>query len=346
MLAALWVTGVMAASAGAQVDVLDSPTTASLRGVSSPGAGVAWISGTDGAIFRSEDGGYLWQTCAVPPGEAHLDFRGVQGFDGDTALVMASGKGAQSAVYKTTDGCASWRLVLSNPDAEGFWDALAFDGAHRKGYVWGDPVNGSFVLYETTDEGESWARSNRPELKAAATGVGGFAASNSSFLAGDLQFGTSGPDGPWVYALGGQHAAPRKLPMQGHGASGGVFSLGAHEEVRVAVGGDYGKPDEGTGTAAFSTDGGEHWEAAAVPPHGYRSAVAYDTRHKAWMAVGPNGMDVSFDDGRTWQTVAGAATTGWNAIAWPFLVGARGRVGVVREEAFLKHNAVQAAPAR
>ena len=90
----VWMVLLAVGNAGAQVDVLDSPTASSLRGVSSPGAGVAWISGADGAIFRSEDGGYLWQTCAVPPSGAHLDFRGIQGFDGDTALVMASGKGA------------------------------------------------------------------------------------------------------------------------------------------------------------------------------------------------------------------------------------------------------------
>ena len=320
-------------SAGAQVDVLDSPTRASLRGVSSPGAGVAWISGADGAIFRSEDGGYLWQTCAVPPGGAHLDFRGIQGFDGDTALVMANGKGALSAVYKTTDGCASWRLVLKDADAEGFWDALVLDESHRKGYVWGDPVGGSFVLYETTDGGESWARSKRPQLKVASAGIGGFAASNSSFLAQQVQFGTSGPGGAWVYTVNEERAAI-KLPIQGMGASAGVFSLGAQGAIRVAVGGDYQKPEDGSGTAAFSMDGGVHWAAPAVAPHGYRSAVTYDAAHKAWLAVGPNGMDVSFDDGRTWRLVMGAEVKGWNAISLPFLVGSKGRIGVVREEMF------------
>ncbi len=319
--------------AKAQVDVLDSPTNSSLRGVSSPGAGVAWISGADGAVFRSEDGGYLWQTCAVPPGGAHLDFRGIQGMDGSTALVMASGKGALSAVYKTTDGCASWRLVLKNPDAEGFWDALAFDSP-RHGYLWGDPVDGRFVLYETSDGGESWVRSQRAELKMAAAGIGGFAASNSGFLAGGLQFGTSGPGGPWFYTLGSSETPATLLPMQGGAASAGVFSLGAHVMVRVAVGGDFQKPETRTGTAAFSTDGGKHWEAAAVAPHGYRSAVAYDAGHQAWLAAGPNGMDVSFDDGRTWRVVNGPQGMGWNAISLPFLVGAKGRIGVVREEMF------------
>ena len=179
-----------------------------------------------------------------------------------------------------------------------------------RGHIWGDPVDGSFVLYETADGGESWVRSKRPQLKIAAAGIGGFAASNSAFVPEELQFGTSGPGGPWVYRLQ-ENAAPSKLPMQGAGANAGVFSLGAHGAVRVAVGGDFQRPDEGTGTAAFSTDGGEHWAAAVVTPHGYRSAVAYDAGHKAWLAVGPNGVDVSVDSGRTWRAVVGAEVKGW-----------------------------------
>jgi len=33
------------------------------------------------------------------------------------------------------------------------------------------------------------------------------------------------------------------------------------------------------------------------PPHGFRSAVAYDEASKTWITVGPNGTDISTDDG-------------------------------------------------
>jgi photosystem II stability/assembly factor-like uncharacterized protein len=61
----------------AQWDIQDSHTTASLRGIANIGGGVAWASGTDGTVLRTEDGGYLWQTCATPPGAEKLDFRGI-----------------------------------------------------------------------------------------------------------------------------------------------------------------------------------------------------------------------------------------------------------------------------
>src|SRR5207248_1022459 len=43
----------------------------------------------------------------------------------------------------------------------------------------------------------------------------------------------------------------------------------------VAVGGDYSRPDRAESTAAF-TAGTNKFSLAQTPPHGYRSAVAYD----------------------------------------------------------------------
>jgi hypothetical protein len=56
-----------ATTARAQFDIEESHTTASLRGIHGIGAGVAWASGTNGTVLRSEDGGYLWQNCTIPP---------------------------------------------------------------------------------------------------------------------------------------------------------------------------------------------------------------------------------------------------------------------------------------
>src|SRR5271163_5089749 len=108
----------------AQWDIEESHTTASLRGIHNVGGGVAWASGTDGTVLRTEDGGYLWQTCNIPPGAEKLDFRGIQAFDENTAIVMSSGPGDQSRLYKTTDGCQTWKLLFTNPDPTGFFDAI------------------------------------------------------------------------------------------------------------------------------------------------------------------------------------------------------------------------------
>ncbi len=361
--------------AAAQFDLQDSTTTASLRGISSPGNGVAWASGSDGTVLRTEDSGFVWQGCATPPGAEKLDFRGVQALDGQTAVVMSSGKGDLSRVYKTTDGCRTWKLVFTNPDAEGFFDGVQFAtlpgrDTGRMGTIIGDPVDGKFPVFFTYDYGQHWTR-NQPEMAATARdGEALFAASNAALLstnANGLMFVTGGRGGSrsrvlseyvkhdprvsWKY-VGGD------IPFE-HNDSAGAFSLASTSArlslpvpqvpepdriyfadtraVYVAVGGDYRKPDQSSKTAATSKDAGRHWQPAKTPPHGYRSSVAYDAPSKTWITVGPNGTDISRDDGYTWMPLrpgpgdAGNADMQWNALALPFVVGPHGRIGRLHE---------------
>jgi hypothetical protein len=86
-------------------------------------------------------------------------------------------------------------------------------------------------------------------------------------------------------------------------------------------------------------DGGQSWSLAKTPPHGYRSAVAYDATTKTWITVGPNGTDISRDDGRNWTALKPTAQDppdadkNWNALSLPFVVGPKGRIGKLRPEA-------------
>ncbi len=117
MRTAITLLAILAATTSAhpQWTLETSNTTTDLRGIHSLGGGVAWASGTNGAVLRTEDGGYVWQSCTVPPGAEKLDFRGIQAFDANTAIVMSSGPGDLSRLYKTTDGCHSWKLHLHQP---------------------------------------------------------------------------------------------------------------------------------------------------------------------------------------------------------------------------------------
>ncbi len=328
--------------ARAQWTLQTSNTTADLRGIHSIGNGVAWASGTSGTVLRTEDGGYVWQSCSVPPGAEHLDFRGIQGFDANTAIVMSSGKGELSRLYKTTDGCHSWKLLFTNPDKDGFWDAILLNRFDKEGELLGDPVDGRFAFWETKDRGESWSRTKWTGLDAL-TDEGAFAASNSSLFLNEefaTGFVTGGPSGGRIFTNEGQSdTEPFKahaLPLASGSAGAGGFSIYARDWCCwVVVGGDYGAPDKSSGTAAYTHDGGKVWLSSVTMPHGYRSSVAYDKSNKTWIAVGPNGTDISVDDGRNWQTVKpnlgrhedADADKNWNAISLPFVVGPKGRIG-------------------
>ncbi len=335
------------AACRAQWELQTSNTTADLRGIHSIGNGVAWASGTNGTVLRTEDSGFVWQTCSVPPGAEKLDFRGIQAFDANTAIVMSSGKGDLSRLYKTTDGCHSWKLVFTNPDADGFWDALVIGG--KTLLILGDPVNGAFVLEESHDAGATWRRNALPP---SLSREGAFAASNSSLLVQGqpeviMMFGTGGPEGARLFVSRVPCREPsnpdcwhtQSLPMFGEGDTRGIFSIAGNRveaaDKFAAVGGDYSKPDEAGSAATTTSKGLPYWSASVTPPHGYRSSVAYDAASKTWITVGPNGTDVSSDDGKHWRALrpdaarheAADADRNWNAISLPFVVGPKGRIG-------------------
>ena len=216
------------AAARAQWQLLDPPTTADLRGIDNVGGGVAWASGTNGTVLRTEDGGYMWQHCSIPPGAEKLDFRGIQAFDANTAIVMSSGKGDLSRLYKTTDGCHSWNLLFTNPDPAGFWDALLLNRFDKDGMLLGDPVNGKFAVWKTGDKGLTWRRSSSAGLSALPN-EGAFAASNSSLSLDErtsARFGTGGLVHPRVFVTDDENTFhPSGVPMRGGSAAAGIFSM-------------------------------------------------------------------------------------------------------------------------
>ena len=349
-----------------------SGTTAGLRGIDSVDGRVAWASGTGGTVLKTTDGGARWTQCAVPDAAkdgATLDLRGVQGQDARTALVMASGPGAKSRLYKTTDGCATWRLLFANPDGtEGFFDSFWMNGP--RGMVLGDPVRGKFAVFLTRNNGKRWERDPHPGLALQGRSLAAFAASNTSIARGDelftRAFATGGAGGSMFFSrpftaaeqredliekLVQEKGSPWKsspIPLGAGSESSGTFSVAYRYPVTigvcaecnfndnsrfVAVGGDYTKPNETAHTAAWSSDGGWTWTAAATMPHGYRSAVAWSDALKAWITVGTNGSDISRDDGKTWERLDDG---NWNAVSLPFVVGPDGRIGRLNPAALPK----------
>jgi photosystem II stability/assembly factor-like uncharacterized protein len=282
-----------------QWDIQSSGTTADLRGIDSLGKGIAWASGSNGTVLRTEDGGYLWQHCTTPPNAEHLDFRGIQAFDANTAIVMSSGKGDASRLYQTTDGCQTWVLIATNPDPDGFWDAAILMRQVRpkkKGtlYLLGDPVRGRFILLRLPaplSPGEKltqWKLDGTGAPKAR-DGESAFAASNSALLVGyvssGIAFGTGGgTDSHWYKGdarVGGEGFAwySSVVPIGDGSPSSGMFSVAfrlAHDTfhwwnvmtpgvntdhaIGVAVGGDFQKPDDGSASAAYTSSGGQHWD--------------------------------------------------------------------------------------
>ncbi len=363
----------------AQWSIQQSGSEADLRGIHAVSAEVAWTSGAKGTVLRTADGGKHWLRCAVPAEAGELDFRGVQGFDAQTAVVMSTGKGELSRLYRTTDGCRSWELVFLNPNPEGTLDSMQFQykplpppqkGYFGRGVLVGRPVGGEFVVYTSKDHGGTWQALPEDEsfspgpVAVAKEGELLFAESNSALTAvadeDSFAFVTGGLSGPRLLYPDAHHEqfeyvsvkytfAEVKLPMTvGLGAGAVAVAARRISPDRVdlmVVGGDPQHPE--TGSAAFLRHGGptvnvkrlvsSRASAAEQQPSGYRSGVAYDNAANRWIAVGPNGTDVSSDDGRSWTRLHPSITEptdedrNWHAISLPFVVGPNGRIGKLRE---------------
>ena len=313
-----------------------SGVSARLRGVSAVSEKVAWASGASGTVLRTADGGTSWTKLTVPDA-ASLDFRDVDAIDAATAYLLSIGSGAASRIYKTTNAGATWTLQFTNQEAKGFFDAMAF-WDDRRGLVMGDSIDGRFDILQTTDGGRTWARIAAQALPPALANEGAFAGSgtNVAVLPGGLA---------WIGTGAAQRC--RVLRTRDYGAtwtivdvpvagspSAGIFSIAFRDPRRgMTAGGDYRKEGEAVNNAAFTADGGVTWKPV-TGLNGFRSAVApLPGSTASWVAVGPQGADISADDGRTWTPIEGG---GYHALAFAragragWGVGEQGRIGKLR----------------
>lgn len=66
--------------------------------------------------------------------------------------------------------------------------------------------------------------------------------------------------------------------------------------------------------------------------------MAFDEAN-IWITVGPNGTDISKDDGKNWRALKPKSgqpadtDKNWNALSLPFVVGPNGRIGKLRDDA-------------
>ena len=106
-----------------EVVMLTSGTKTSLRGLSVVNESVIWVSGSNGTVGRSANGGKTWKWMVVK-GFEKTDFRDVEAFDGSNAIIM--GVDSPAYILKTTDGGESWKVVYENKTKGMFLDAMDF----------------------------------------------------------------------------------------------------------------------------------------------------------------------------------------------------------------------------
>jgi photosystem II stability/assembly factor-like uncharacterized protein len=287
----------------------DTPTgtTAHFRGLSAVSATTAWVSGytaTDGVVLRTTNQGATWQDVS-PPGAAGLQFRDIEAFNADHAVVMSIGANpGDFRIYVTADGGQTWNLTFVNSEPAAFYDCMTFFDKKR-GLAVSDPPDGlHFRVIATDDGGMSWhiTGSQMPDVL---PGEFAFAASGQCLTSDHghrAWLGTGGASQARVFRSDdrGESWTVAATPILS-GPSAGIFALAFNGQQRgLAVGGDFTLPTASPDNFARTRDGGLSWSLLPGAPAEYRSGAAWVDGHTA-IAVGPSGSDVSTNSGTTWQ---------------------------------------------
>jgi photosystem II stability/assembly factor-like uncharacterized protein len=307
LLAALCgLVGVSLASAGTRGFAWhDTPTGSAgrLRGLSAVSSTTAWASGSLGTVLRTTDRGATWQQVG-PPGTQDLQFRDIEAFDADHAVILSIGPGSDSRIYVTADGGQTWALTFVNPDPNAFFDCMTFYDS-RRGLALSDPPDGlHFRVIATDDGGLSWHVTGA-QMPEALPGEFAFAASGQCITTDHGRrawFGTGGAAQARVFRSddGGASWSVAPTPLNS-GPTAGIFALAFRgQQHGLAVGGDFLAETASPDNFARTADGGASWNLLPAAPPEYRSGATWLDGHTA-LAVGPSGSDVSTDAGATWQ---------------------------------------------
>lgn len=289
-----------------RVEILTSDTKTSIRGLCVVNDNIIWVSGSNGTIGKSTNGGKNWKWLIVK-GFEKKDFRDIEAFDANTAVIMASGD--EAYILKTNDGGDSWKVVYENKNKGMFLDAMDFAN-NRLGIVIGDPVNGKVFIARTEDSGSSWQEITGDQNKAVAdSGEAFFAASGSNvrLFANSDYLMVSGGTRSRLFT----NTAIADLPLiQGKETTGAnaidIYDNGMPDKPgqrMVVVGGDFNTPAGTDKNCFYSTNGGKTWKEPKTAPHGYRSCVEYLSKTDL-LACGLNGVDYSPDSGKTWKWIS------------------------------------------
>ena len=295
------------------ISILASSNKVSIRGLSVVNDNVFWASGSGGMVAKSTDGGKNIEWTLVP-GFEKRDFRDIEAFDQNTAIIMAVDQPA--IILKTTDGGKNWKKVFEDTTTGMFLDAMHFEKVDGKlvGMVVGDPINNKIFYAKTFDGGNSWIKPSKKELKYVPTVPAGEAMFASSGT--NIAITNYSKDAPWLVVTGGtksrlkdflNHSFNDSLPLLQGFSSAGANSIAFNNKIQkgVIVGGDFAHDTISRFNCilvAFE-NGNRTYTTPIVNPHGYRSCVIY-LDYETLITCGTSGIDISNDGGIHWEQVS------------------------------------------
>ncbi len=325
--AVIFLSSLMVQMKAQTVTLFNTTIKASLRGLSVVDDKTLWVSGSEGTVGQSLDGGNTWKWMSVK-GFEKTDFRDIEAFDGETAVIM--GVDEPAYILRTTDGGSTWQQVYENKTKGMFLDAMDFlDSKH--GVVLGDPINNQFFLAKTADGGKHWQELPSSLYCKADSGEACFASSGTNIRMLNKTKNAFVSGGLKSHLFWGNEKVSLPI-LQGSSTTGANSIAVKNSKTMIIVGGDFMNKNDTLQTCNITTNGGKSFTQPVVGLHGYRSCIAY-LGETNWIACGLNGVDFSIDEGKHWQWISTSSFNvcrkgkKGNAV---FFAGAKGVIGQLK----------------
>ncbi len=311
------------------IQLLNTETKVSYRGLSVVNDEVIWVSGSNGNVGISTDGGITWKYSQVK-GYEKTDFRDIEAFNDSTAIIM--GIDCPAKILKTTDRGKNWSVMFEDTTKGMFLDAMEFWN-EQNGVVVGDPMLGKAFVAKLSSSNKKWAPNDFDRSPSLDSGEAFFASSGTNIRMLNKHDMVAVSGGVCSNLLIKNQKI--KLPILQGKESTGANSIAVKDSLTfMIVGGDFMNKDSAKGNFCFTKDKGKTWFFSMQPPSGYRSCVEY-LGQSTWITCGLNGVDITTNDGKQFNRISEVgfhvcrkAKQGKSV----FLAGGGGRIGKLIEE--------------
>ena len=230
------ILGQLISAVAQNIVVSPLPVNTSIRGMAVADNNLVWISGSNGYVGLTRDGGKTWQMQQVP-GYDNAEFRDIHLMqDGSVILMSAT---LPAAILRSADKGATWQEIFRQDDPAYFLDAMDFHG--DRGMCLGDPINGHFLTLYTEDAGWHWQERFLDDI---GDSLAAFAASGSivKYLTRKkILFATGGKEARVYYTgNGGKSWAFSPTDIHQGKPSSGIFTMAfCNKKTLIVGGGDY-----------------------------------------------------------------------------------------------------------
>ncbi len=277
---------------------------------------IVWASGYDGSgaqqpvqeFTKTVNGGELWEADVISTAPEDGDLAMIFALDENTAWVPIH-SGDPQGIWKTSDGGDTWvRQATADYSGDGAFPNIVHFWDENNGWCQGDPVDGYYEMYTTTNGGDTWTRV--PEVNIPPpSGVGEYGVVGYYDVIGDTVW--------WGTQWNGGDGRVYKSTDRGYNweVYETPFTSGCYIDVRMRDADNGIAMDKRSGGSllAETSDGGETW--TLIDTVGYYD---YDISYlpgtdNMWVstgaASGDSGASYSTDGCQTWTDFGDIAGT-------------------------------------